>query len=110
VACAGLCSWVIALEKYDKVIKEVEPKRQKLREAEAQLEVSGEGARWRCARVCTPSIARLQFLVFRLTLLATSLQHVSLPALYIVLVSTVLLCSPPPPPFLFSPHPHPHRW
>nr|8GLV_Kg Chain Kg, DHC_N2 domain-containing protein [Chlamydomonas reinhardtii] len=39
VACAGLCSWVIALEKYDKVIKEVEPKRQKLREAEAQLEV-----------------------------------------------------------------------
>ena len=41
VACAGLCSWVIALEKYDKVIKEVEPKRQKLREAEAQLEVRG---------------------------------------------------------------------
>ncbi|KAG2490029.1 hypothetical protein HYH03_011494 [Edaphochlamys debaryana] len=39
LACAGLCSWVIAIEKYDKVIKEVEPKRQKLREAEAQLEV-----------------------------------------------------------------------
>ncbi|GFR45764.1 hypothetical protein Agub_g7181 [Astrephomene gubernaculifera] len=39
LACAGLCSWVIAMEKYDKVIKEVEPKRQKLREAEAQLEV-----------------------------------------------------------------------
>lgn len=27
------------MEKYDKVIKEVEPKRQKLREAEGQLEV-----------------------------------------------------------------------
>lgn len=39
VACAGLCKWVIAIEKYDKVIKEVEPKRQKLREAEAQLGV-----------------------------------------------------------------------
>ncbi|KXZ48211.1 DHC-9 protein [Gonium pectorale] len=39
LACAGLCSWVVAMEKYDKVIKEVEPKRQKLREAEAQLEV-----------------------------------------------------------------------
>ncbi|GLI65190.1 hypothetical protein VaNZ11_008652 [Volvox africanus] len=39
LACAGLCSWVIAMEKYDKVIKEVEPKRQKLREAEGQLEV-----------------------------------------------------------------------
>ncbi len=39
VACAGLCKWVNAIEKYDKVIKEVEPKRQKLREAEAQLGV-----------------------------------------------------------------------
>ncbi|PNH00034.1 Dynein heavy chain 7, axonemal, partial [Tetrabaena socialis] len=38
LACAGLCKWVVAIEKYDKVIKEVEPKRQKLREAEAQLE------------------------------------------------------------------------
>lgn len=36
-ACEGLCKWVIALDKYDRVIKIVHPKRLKLEEAEAGL-------------------------------------------------------------------------
>lgn len=47
-ACAGLCKWVVAIEKYDRVVKVVEPKRQKLKESEGQLEVGG-GAGRRCA-------------------------------------------------------------
>ncbi|KAG2424716.1 hypothetical protein HXX76_014292 [Chlamydomonas incerta] len=61
VACAGRCSWVIALEKYDMVIKEVEPKRQKLREAEAQLEVVMAALRAKQAelKVVMDKLARL---------------------------------------------------
>ncbi|CAF3510924.1 unnamed protein product [Rotaria socialis] len=36
-ACEGLCKWVLALEKYDRVIKVVQPKRMKLEEAEEAL-------------------------------------------------------------------------
>ncbi|CAF0750041.1 unnamed protein product [Didymodactylos carnosus] len=36
-ACEGLCKWVTALDKYDRVIKIVQPKRMKLEEAESQL-------------------------------------------------------------------------
>ncbi|CAF4568450.1 unnamed protein product [Rotaria sp. Silwood1] len=36
-ACEGLCKWVLALEKYDRVIKVVQPKRLKLEEAEGAL-------------------------------------------------------------------------
>lgn len=36
-ACEGLCKWVRALEIYDKVIKDVAPKRKKLATAEASL-------------------------------------------------------------------------
>ncbi|GFH10422.1 uncharacterized protein HaLaN_05732 [Haematococcus lacustris] len=38
-AAYGLCSWVRAMEAYDRVVKVVEPKRQKLAEAESALEV-----------------------------------------------------------------------
>lgn len=38
-AAYGLCCWVRAMEAYDRVIKVVEPKRNKLKEAEGQLEV-----------------------------------------------------------------------
>lgn len=36
-ACEGLCKWIRALEKYDQVIKVVQPKRIKLEEAEEAL-------------------------------------------------------------------------
>ena len=36
-ACEGLCKWVLALERYDRVIKVVQPKRAKLNEAEEAL-------------------------------------------------------------------------
>ena len=36
-ACEGLCKWILALEKYDRVIKVVQPKRMKLEEAEEAL-------------------------------------------------------------------------
>ena len=36
-ACEGLCKWILALEKYDRVIKVVQPKRLKLEEAEEAL-------------------------------------------------------------------------
>lgn len=36
-ACEGLCKWILALEKYDRVIKVVHPKRMKLEEAEGSL-------------------------------------------------------------------------
>ena len=38
-ACAGLCKWVRAIESYDKVAKVVAPKKEKLKEAEAELAV-----------------------------------------------------------------------
>ncbi|XP_018409373.1 PREDICTED: dynein heavy chain 3, axonemal-like [Nanorana parkeri] len=38
-ACEGLCSWVRAIEVYDKVAKIVAPKRQKLEAAEADLKI-----------------------------------------------------------------------
>jgi len=38
-AAYGLCSWVRAMEAYNRVLKVVEPKRQKLKEAEAEMEV-----------------------------------------------------------------------
>jgi dynein heavy chain, axonemal len=38
-AAYGLCSWVRAMEAYDKVVKVVEPKRAKLKEAEGALEI-----------------------------------------------------------------------
>lgn len=39
-AAYGLCCWVRAMEAYDRVAKVVEPKKQKLAESEAELEVS----------------------------------------------------------------------
>uniref|UniRef100_UPI00398E963E dynein axonemal heavy chain 3-like n=1 Tax=Pristiophorus japonicus TaxID=55135 RepID=UPI00398E963E len=41
-ACEGLCSWVRAIEVYDKVAKIVAPKRQKLAEAEEELKFQME--------------------------------------------------------------------
>ncbi|XP_051776026.1 dynein axonemal heavy chain 3-like isoform X1 [Erpetoichthys calabaricus] len=41
-ACEGLCSWVRAIEVYDKVTKIVAPKRQRLQAAEAELKVQKE--------------------------------------------------------------------
>ena len=38
-ACEGICKWVRALDIYDRVIKIVAPKKLKLAEAEAELEV-----------------------------------------------------------------------
>ncbi|NXN32332.1 DYH3 protein, partial [Nycticryphes semicollaris] len=38
-ACEGLCKWVRAMEVYDRVAKVVAPKRERLRDAEALLEV-----------------------------------------------------------------------
>ncbi|XP_043943753.1 dynein axonemal heavy chain 3-like [Protopterus annectens] len=38
-ACEGLCSWVRAIEVYDKVAKIVAPKRQRLEAAEAELDI-----------------------------------------------------------------------
>ena len=38
-ACEGICKWVRALDIYDRVIKVVAPKKLKLAEAEAELEV-----------------------------------------------------------------------
>ncbi|XP_067915582.1 dynein axonemal heavy chain 3-like [Heterodontus francisci] len=41
-ACEGLCSWVRAIEVYDKVAKIIAPKRQKLAEAEEELKIQME--------------------------------------------------------------------
>ncbi|CAH8611141.1 unnamed protein product [Schistosoma intercalatum] len=38
-ACEGLCKWIIALDKYDKVAKIVAPKKEKLAIAESELKV-----------------------------------------------------------------------
>ena len=38
-ACEGICKWVRALDIYDRVIKVVAPKKIKLAEAEAELDV-----------------------------------------------------------------------
>ena len=38
-ACEGICKWVRALDIYDRVIKIVAPKKIKLAEAEAELDV-----------------------------------------------------------------------
>lgn len=38
-ACEGICKWVRALDIYDRVIKIVAPKKLKLAEAEAELDV-----------------------------------------------------------------------
>ncbi|XP_055994863.1 dynein axonemal heavy chain 3 [Sorex fumeus] len=38
-ACEGLCKWVRAMEVYDRVAKVVAPKRERLKEAEAKLDV-----------------------------------------------------------------------
>jgi len=38
-ACEGICKWVRALDIYDRVIKVVAPKKIKLTEAEAELDV-----------------------------------------------------------------------
>ena len=45
VAACGLCQWVLAMEVYDRVAKEVEPKKKKLAQSEAELEVTMEGLR-----------------------------------------------------------------
>ena len=37
LAYLGLCKWVLALEVYDRVAKVVAPKKEKLKEAEAEL-------------------------------------------------------------------------
>jgi len=42
-AAYGLCCWVRAMESDDRVAKVVEPKRKRLAEAEAELEVRKEG-------------------------------------------------------------------
>ena len=39
-ACEGICKWVLAIEKYDLVAKVVGPKKEKLKEAEAELKVA----------------------------------------------------------------------
>lgn len=39
-ACEGLCKWVIALVKYDKVAKVIAPKKAALAEAQSQYNVS----------------------------------------------------------------------
>lgn len=41
-ACEGLCTWVLAMEVYERVIKVVKPKQAKLKEAEAELAVQME--------------------------------------------------------------------
>ena len=41
-ACEGLCTWVLAMEVYERVIKVVKPKQAKLAEAEAELAVQME--------------------------------------------------------------------
>jgi len=41
-ACEGLCTWVLAMEVYERVIKLVKPKQAKLAEAEAELAVQME--------------------------------------------------------------------
>lgn len=38
-ACEGLCKWIIALDKYDAVVKVVGPKKLKLASAESELSV-----------------------------------------------------------------------
>jgi len=38
-ACEGICKWVRALDIYDRVLKIVAPKKLKLEEAEAELEI-----------------------------------------------------------------------
>ncbi|VEL21423.1 unnamed protein product [Protopolystoma xenopodis] len=42
-ACEGLCKWIIALDKYDRVAKIVAPKKEKLAVAEAELSVQVSG-------------------------------------------------------------------
>ena len=39
-ACEGLCKWVIALDKYDKVAKVVAPKKEALKKAESTYKVA----------------------------------------------------------------------
>ncbi|XP_005385504.1 PREDICTED: dynein heavy chain 6, axonemal [Chinchilla lanigera] len=39
-ACKSMCMWVRAMDLYSRVLKEVEPKRQKLRAAQAELDVT----------------------------------------------------------------------
>ncbi|XP_004388305.1 dynein axonemal heavy chain 6 [Trichechus manatus latirostris] len=39
-ACKSMCMWVRAMDLYSKVVKEVEPKRQKLRAAQAELDIT----------------------------------------------------------------------
>ncbi|XP_064233928.1 dynein axonemal heavy chain 6 isoform X5 [Aotus nancymaae] len=39
-ACKSLCMWVRAMDLYSRVVKEVEPKRQKLRAAQAELDIT----------------------------------------------------------------------
>ena len=41
-ACEGLCTWVLAMEVYERVIKVVKPKQAKLAEAEAELAIQME--------------------------------------------------------------------
>ncbi|KAM9385734.1 dynein axonemal heavy chain 7 [Pholidichthys leucotaenia] len=42
-AAEGMCKWVCAMDKYDKVAKVVAPKKEKLAQAEAELQVAREG-------------------------------------------------------------------
>ncbi|NWI17514.1 DYH7 protein, partial [Crypturellus soui] len=44
-AAEGLCKWVIAMEFYDKVIKNVAPKKLKLNQAEGKLKIAMDGLR-----------------------------------------------------------------
>ncbi|KAB0403143.1 hypothetical protein E2I00_012479 [Balaenoptera physalus] len=39
-ACKSMCMWVRAMDLYSRVVKEVEPKRQKLRTAQAELDIT----------------------------------------------------------------------
>lgn len=50
-ACEGMCRWVIAIDKYDKVAKVVAPKKEKLKQAEAELEVAMSGLRVKQAQL-----------------------------------------------------------
>ena len=51
-AAEGLCRWVVAMERYDKVAKVVAPKKIKLKGAEAELAVAMKVSIIICATNC----------------------------------------------------------
>lgn len=50
-ACEGICKWVCAMEKYDRVAKVVAPKKEKLKEANQELKVAMDGLRIKQAKL-----------------------------------------------------------